>query len=168
MNSSEALGGDFFVGEAIVAEIAVAIAVIPLIALRTSAAGADFNDDETELRKRDVRALGRKSFVDFLGLRAGIDELDEGIFSGGIEVERLVHNTVEIGDAVFGFDFEGFGEFVAGFKKLRDVGGFEVEKVAALRIDENGLGSGVDAGIGVFKIFAGVWGTEGVRKIPGS
>jgi hypothetical protein len=73
-----------------------------------------------------------------------------------------VHYAIEIGDAVFGFDFEDFGESETSFEELRDVGGFEVEKVGALGIDEDGFGSGVHAGVGVCKIFAGVRGAEGV------
>lgn len=37
-----------------------------------------------------------------------------------------------------------------------------------MRVDQDGFGSGVDAGIGVLKVFAGVGRTERVRKITGS
>jgi len=168
MDGGEALGGNFFVGEAVVAEIAVAVGVVPLVALRAAAAGADFDDDETELGERDVGTFGRESFVDFLGLRAGVDELDERIFAGGIEVERLVHDAVEIGDAIFCFDFEDFGKFEAGVEKLRDVGGFEIEELGALRVEEDRFGSGVDAGVSVGEKFAGVRRAERVREIAGA
>src|SRR5579859_340585 len=168
MQGGEAFGGNFFVGETIVAQIAVAIAVIPFVALRTPTARANFDDNEAELRKRDVGAFWREGFVHFLGLRAGIYELDERVFAGRVEVEGFVHNAVKIGDAVFGFDFKGFREFEACFEKLRDVGGFEIEEMIALRIHEDGFGGSVHAGKSVFKNFAGIGSAEGVREIAGS
>ena len=44
----------FLVGETVVAQIAVAESVVPLVALRAAAAIADFDDDEAELRESDV------------------------------------------------------------------------------------------------------------------
>jgi hypothetical protein len=79
-----------------------------------------------------------------------------------------VHYAVEIGDAVFRFDFEDFGKFEAGVEELGDIGGFEVEKMGALRVKQGGLWSGVDAGVGVSEKFARVGGVESVRKISGS
>jgi hypothetical protein len=168
MDGREALGDDHFVGEAIIAEIAVAEGVVPLVTLGAAAAGADFDDDEAELRERDVGTLRSESLVNTFGLRAGIDEFDERIFARGIEVEGLVEDAVEIGDAVFGFDSENFGKFEAGFEKLRDVGGFEVEELGTLRVEEDGFRDGVDAGVGVGEKFAVVWGAEGVGEIAGA
>src|SRR5580658_7235266 len=165
MHGGEAFGGNFFVGEAVVAEVAVAVGVIPLVALRAASTGADFDDDETEVGEGDVGTFGGERFVDLFGWRAGVDELDERIFAGGIEVERLVHDAVEIGDAVFGFDFEDFGKFEAGFEELGDVGGFEVEELGALGVEENGFWSGVDTGVGVGEKFTVVGRAEGVREI---
>ena len=79
-----------------------------------------------------------------------------------------MHDAVEIGDAVFGFDFEDFGEFETGLEKLRDIGCFEVDELGALRVDQDRFGSGVDAGVGVLEKFAGVGGAEGVGEIGGS
>ena len=132
MNGGESLGGNFFVGEAVVAEIAVAVTVIPFIALRASAARTDLNDDETKLRERDIGALRREGFVHLFNLRARIDKLDQRIFARGIEVKRLVDYAVEIGDAIFGFDFEDFRKFETGFEELRDIGGFEIDEVGRL------------------------------------
>ena len=52
----ELLDGGLLVGQAVVAQVAVAVVVVPLRPLRMSAAIADFDDDEAELRQRDVIA----------------------------------------------------------------------------------------------------------------
>src|SRR5271163_782810 len=121
-------------------------------------------------RVRLSRPASRTSegFVHLFDLRAGIDELDKRIFARGIEVKRLVDYAVEVGDAIFGFDFEDFRKFETGFEELRDVGGFEIEELGALRVGERGFWSSVHAGIGVGKISPGIGCANGVREIAGS
>ena len=54
-----------------------------------------------------------------LGLRARIDVRDDRVFLRRVEVERLVHHAVEIGDAVVGLDRERLGKLEAGFRAAR-------------------------------------------------
>ena len=81
------------VGQSVVAQIAVAVVVVPLRPLRVAAAIADLDDDEAELRERDVVAARVERLGDALGLRARIDERDDRILPRRIEVERLVHHA---------------------------------------------------------------------------
>ena len=59
----ELLDRRLLVGQAVVAQVAVAVVVVPLRAVRVAAAVADLDHDEAELRERDVLALRREVFV---------------------------------------------------------------------------------------------------------
>ena len=61
-----------------------------------------------------------------LHLRAGIDVIGNRIDLRGVEVERLVHGPVQVGDPVRRFYDETFGEAIAGREKLAEVGLFQV------------------------------------------
>ncbi len=69
-----------------------------------------------------------------------------GYFAFGIEVEGLVHDAVEIGDAVVGLDLERLGVLEAGGQERRDVGRFELEEEVPGRVAELRLRGRVDPG----------------------
>ena len=79
-----------------------------------AAAVAHRDHDEAHLRQAvgAHHALGPGDVVG-LDLRAGIDVVDDRIDLGGVEVERLVHRAVEVGDAVGGLDLEALRHLVA-------------------------------------------------------
>src|SRR5207244_5000949 len=85
----ELLDRRFLVGETIIAQVPVAIVVVPLRSLRIAAAVADLDDDKPELRQRLAAAARIEYFRHALGLRSGIHEQDDGVLLGRIEVERL-------------------------------------------------------------------------------
>ena len=69
-----------------------------------------------------------------------------GYFALGVEIEGLVHDAVEVGDAVVGLDLERLGVLEAGREEGRDVRRLELEDEVAGRVAELGLGRLVDAG----------------------
>ena len=69
----ELLDGGLLVGEPVVAQVAIAVVVIPLRALRVAAAVAHLDHDEAELRERHVVAARGERLGDALGLRSRID-----------------------------------------------------------------------------------------------
>ncbi len=64
-----------------------------------------------------------------------------GYFGLRVEVERLVHDAVEVGDAVVGLDPERLGILESGRKEGRDVGRLELEEQVAGRVAELRLGA---------------------------
>src|SRR5579862_7673297 len=102
----ELLDGGLLVGESVVAQIAVAVVVIPLRPIRTAASVADLDHDESDVGERDVQLARIEGPRHALSLRTGIDVLDDRILLRLVEVERLVHHAVEVGDAVVGLDVE--------------------------------------------------------------
>ena len=141
----ELLDRRLLVGQAVVAQVAVAVVVVPLRPLRVAAAVADLDDDEPELRERDVVAARVEGLGHALGLRPGIDVGDDRILPRRVEVERLVHHAVEIGDAVVGLDRERLGELEAGVHQRRQVGRLELHHHVAQRVVEHRLRRAVDA-----------------------
>ncbi|OAV72053.1 hypothetical protein Barb7_03141 [Bacteroidales bacterium Barb7] len=83
MAVAELFDGGFMVGKRIVAQVAVAVVVIPFGAARMPAAMSDTDNDKAGLRQ----AVGARAWRDiaeegaFL-LRAGIDVVDDGIDFG--------------------------------------------------------------------------------------
>ena len=51
-------------------------------------------------------------------LRTRIDIVDDRIDLGRIEVEGLVHDTIEIGHAIGGLHLKGFRELITGCQQL--------------------------------------------------
>src|SRR4030095_12027622 len=100
MTSRQLLDRGLLVRESVVAQVAVAVVVVPLRPLRVAAAITDLDDDENELRQADVVVAGGEGLGYALGLRARIDERDDRILACRIEIERLVHHPIQIGDAV--------------------------------------------------------------------
>ena len=76
----ELLDGGLLVREAVVAQVAVAVVVVPLRPLRMAAAVADLDDDEPELRERDVVAARIEVLRHAFGLRTRIDVGDDRYF----------------------------------------------------------------------------------------
>ena len=114
------LGGYFFVFQSVVAQVAVAVIVVPFRTTRMPAAVADGDDDEAQLRL-PVGAIHahREGLVDRFGLRPRVYVLDDGIFEGRVKIKRFVHHAVEVGNAICSFDYKRLGELVACGKKLR-------------------------------------------------
>ena len=65
----ELLDRRLLVGQPVVAQVAVAVVVVPLRPLRVAAAVAHLDDDEPELRERDVVAARIERLGHALGLR---------------------------------------------------------------------------------------------------
>src|SRR5262245_50968621 len=109
--AGQLLDGGLLIRQTVIAQVAVAVVVIPLRSLRIAAAIADLYDNEAELRESDPVISRRERLGHALGLRAGIDEGYDRIFPIRVEIERFVHHAVKIGDAVIGLDLERLGEF---------------------------------------------------------
>src|SRR5262245_56256895 len=75
----------FLVCEAIVAEVAVSVVVVPLRPLRVAAAVADFNDNEPELRQRLTVAARIERFRHAFRLRPWVDVENNRVLLGRIE-----------------------------------------------------------------------------------
>ncbi len=104
------LDGGLLVGQAVVAQVAVAVVVVPLAARRRAAAVAHLDDDEAELRE-PVR-VGRRAerLADRLGLRARVDVGDDRVLLLRVEVVRLVHHARQVRHAVVGLHDERLGD----------------------------------------------------------
>ena len=118
----ERLDRGLLVDEAVVAEVEVAEGVVRLRPLRAAAAMADLDDDEPELRELHVACCTREPVRHALLLRAGVDVGDDRVLLLRVEVERLPHVAVEVGDAVGGLDGERLGQLPAGLFERGQVG----------------------------------------------
>ena len=157
----ELLDRGLLVGQPVVAQVAVAVRVVPLRAVRVAAAIADFNHDEPELRERDVLAL-RERLGHALGLRSRVNERDDWILLRRIEIERLVHHAIQIGHAIVGLHLERLWELEPRLERRREVGRLEVEERRAGGVDHHRLRHGVDARRGVHEVAARIAGADGV------
>ncbi len=133
------------VGEAVVAQVAIAVVVVPLRARRVPAAIAHLDHHEAELRQRDVVVARVERLGHALGLRPGIDVGDDRILLLLVEVEGLVHHPVEVGHAIVGLDREGLGELEAHVLERAQIRRLELGDDVAERVIEDGLGRAVDA-----------------------
>ena len=145
----ELLCGDHLVFESVVAQISVAVVVVPLRAVGMTAAVADGNDDETYLRQTvDAVHVEAPRGVDGLGLGAGINIFDYGVSLRRVEVVGLVHHAVEVRNAVGGLDGKGLGKLVAYREQRFEVDLFQLVYAAAVGRIEVGCGCGVYARAG--------------------
>ena len=128
-------GSRFFISQAVVTQVAISEVVIPFAATWMSAAVAHRHHDEAHLRQPvgAVHTAG-EAFTYGFRLRAGIYVLDDWIFFGRVEIERFIHHTIEICDAVIGFYFKDFGEFIACSKKRTQVRCFQVENLPSFAV----------------------------------
>ena len=154
------LDGVFLVLQAVIAQVPVAVVVVPFRAHRMAAAVADGHDDEAELRQ----AVGAghtlaPGDVDGLHLRTGINVVADGIDLRGVEVKRLVDGAVKVRHAVRRLDLETLREAVSGLEQAGEVGLLEVHDRAAGRdVDQHDERLGVHpGGVGneVFRIIGG-------------
>ena len=67
---------------------------------------ADLDHDEADLASATLPLRGVNVLVTLSVCGPGIDVRDDRILLRRIEVERLVHHAVEVGDAVVGLDRE--------------------------------------------------------------
>ena len=112
---SELLDCIFLVLETVVAEVAVAVVVIPLRPVRMAAPIADCYDDEAKLGKT-VCSGESPAPADVVGLdlRARVNVITYRIDLCGVEVEWLVDCSVKVGNAVGSLHRETLREFVSG------------------------------------------------------
>src|SRR4029450_3871 len=83
------LDGRLLVGETIIAQIPVAVVVIPLRSLRVAAAIPDLDHDEPELRQRLAIASRIERLGHAFGLRSRVDVQNNRVFLERIEMDRL-------------------------------------------------------------------------------
>ena len=141
------LDGCFLIGQTIVAEIAVAVVVIPFRTVGMSAAVADGDHYESGLCETvGAHRHAGERIVGGLDLRARIYIVDDGIGLLGIEIKRLVHDSVEIGHSVGCLDSEHFGELVAVGEQLAEIGALQCHDFISAGVVESCLRYGVDAG----------------------
>ena len=67
-------------------------------------------------------------YVVGLDLWSGIYVFYDRIYFCGVEVERLVHHSIQISDSVGSLDSEPFGKSVSGCKQLREIGFLQLGK----------------------------------------
>ena len=140
----ELLDGGLLVGEAVVAEVEVAEAVVRLGPGRRPAAVADLDDDEADLRELLLAGRGREGVRRPFLLRAGVDVDDDRVLLRRVEVERLPHVAVEVGHAVGGLDDEGLGELPARLGQPGQVGLLQLHHLVAVGGADDGRGGQVD------------------------
>ena len=102
-----------------------------------AAAVAHLDDDEPELRERDVVAARVERLGHALGLRPGIDIRDDRILLRRVEVERLVHDAIEIGDAIVRLHRERLRELEADFQSAVRSGVSSFRTLVAERVVEH-------------------------------
>ena len=128
MSGRKLLYGIFLILETIVAQIAVAVVVVPLRTVRMAAAVAHGDDNHPQLGEPvgagEVLAPGD---VVGLHLRTRIDIVADRIDLCRVEVIGFVHRSVEVGHSVCRLDLESFGESVAGFQQQAQVGSLEIQ-----------------------------------------
>ena len=137
MSRTELLDGIFLILKTIVAQVAVAVVVVPLRAVRVSAAVADRDHDHSDLGEPvgAGEALAPGDVVR-LHLRTRINIVADRIDLCGVEVVRLVHRSVEVGDTVGGLHLESFRELVAGLEQQAEVGGLQIGDPLARRREQ--------------------------------
>ena len=138
--------------------------------IRIAAAVSHLHHDEAELRQRDVLQVGgvlAERLGHALGLRSGIDEGDDRILPARIEVERLEHHAVQIGDAVGRFHRERFGKLEAGRERRAQVGGLELGDRRPAGVDERRLRRAVNARRRVDEIFPAIVAADRVGRVAG-
>ena len=161
------LDAPLFIGQAVVSEIAIAVIMVPLGALGIAAAIADLDDDKAELGQHGAGAPGDERLGHALGLGAGVDVGDDGIFAGGVEIVGLVHHTIDVGDAVVGLDFERFGILEASFHQGRDVRLFQGQQRIAQSVPQLAPGGLVHAAGVVNDVLGPVVHLRGVHGVAG-
>src|SRR5690349_15785921 len=87
----------FFISKTVVSQVAIAKSMVPLTAARVAATITNGNYDKTKLCQ-PVYSIhsSAKSFVYSLCLRTGIDVLDDRVFFGRVEIERLIHYAIQV------------------------------------------------------------------------
>ena len=155
----------FLIGQAVVAQVAVAEVVIPLRPVRIAAAIAHFDHDEPEFRQRDVRVRGKTSASRFPSADPD-NERDDRILLVGVEIERLVHDAVEIGQAVVGFHLERSGMWKPASINA-EISVVSRSIPARRRVVQQGARSAVDGGRVVDEIFPVVRHGHRVRRVAG-
>ena len=116
----------------------------------------DLDHDESEFRQRlRIAARRRKTAApDAARLRTGIDVVDDRIFLRRVEVRRLEHQAVEIGDAVARLHRDRNRRLPSGREQLRDVGLLERRDQLAVRVAQHRDRRHVGLRIAVDEIFA--------------
>ena len=89
MAAGQLLDGGLLVGQPVIAQVAVAVVVVPLRPLRIAAAIADLDNNETELGEGDPVIARRERLGHALGLRARVDERDDRYFRFGSKSKGL-------------------------------------------------------------------------------
>src|SRR5258708_15621314 len=126
----------------------------------------DGDDDHSQLSKPvDTIHPPAKGCIYGFRLRAGIDVFHQRVFLCAVEIERLVHDAVEIGDAVIGLYGEGLWEFITGREQGAEVGGLEVHDLVTGAVIKSGPGCGIDAGDVVDKELLFVVHADGVIEV---
>ena len=111
---SQLFDGIFVVGERIVAQVAVAVVVVPLAARRMTATLTHADHYESCLSQTvGARCHASERIIGCLDLWSWIDIVDDRIDLGRIEVEWLVHGAPEVGDAIGCLDLEYLRELIS-------------------------------------------------------
>ena len=98
-----------------------------------SASVPERDHDYAELGETLLSRVRRPEFGYGLRLRSRIHICDDGILLVRIEVVRLVHDPVNVRDAVGGLGLERLWELVSRFGEGAEVGLFEIENLLACR-----------------------------------
>ena len=134
------LQGRLLVSEGVVAEVEVAVAVVGLRALRRSAAVADLDDDEAEVRQGLLASEDGEGVAHPFRLGARVDVGDDRVPVRRVEVEGFPEIPEEVRDSIHGLDHEGLGHLPARLVEPREVRGFEGQDLAAVCIPQGHLG----------------------------
>jgi hypothetical protein len=96
----------------------------------------DLDHDETQFRQR-LRVASRRverAASNAACLRPRVDVIDDRVLPGGIEIRRLVHQPVQVRDAIAGFHGDRNRRLPAGRHQPRDVRFLQRQHEFAVRI----------------------------------
>ena len=152
MPVGELLDGRLLVGQAVIPQVPVPVVMVPLGPVGVTAPVTHGNDDHAELGQRLLTRVRREELRHGLCLGTRIDVRDNRIALGGIEIVRLVHHPIDVGDAVRRLHLVRLRELVAGRGELGKIGDLEIHDLAAAGVEHGGCRHGVDLGVVVHEV----------------
>ena len=126
--------------------------MVPLGPVGVTAPVTHGNDDHAELGQRLLTRVRREELRHGLCLGTRIDVRYNRIALGRIEIVRLVHHPIDVGDAVRRLHLVRLRELVAGRGELGEIGDLEIHDLAAAGVEHGGCRHGVDLGVVVHEV----------------
>ena len=150
---AQLLDGIFLVFQTIVAQVSVAVVVIPLGAVGMAAAVAHRNHNHAQLGQAVGAQVEAPGNVVGLDLGPGIHVVGDGIYLRRVKVEGLVQFAPKVGNAVGRLYLEAFRELVAGGQQSAEVGFFQGGAFSRSGVHQHDGGLVIYAGVIGYQVF---------------